>query len=204
MLARNKPSELHGVVEAVLIAPSFDSIVSVEVPKIELFIHSGIKGDRHAGRRLMDVREYELKEFGFLKDMEIANYREFSAISVEELAVVTQGMHLTKPLPFGLLGENIVISGIPDFSKIPPGSLMFFKKSNEMIRTAVLAVWRKNEPCHLPANEIKIRVPGLAGRVVTEFKSWAQGRRGLVGSVYCSGTIHKGDSVIIKIPGSMR
>lgn len=105
--------ELRGRVESVLVAATFGSIVSAPAKSIQVIRYHGVRGDNHSGIRLADVREKELLSFGFSEGVEIANYREFSAVSVEELAEVANSMDLPKPIPYGCLGENIVLSGIP-------------------------------------------------------------------------------------------
>src|SRR5512135_1527399 len=105
--------ELQGRVEAVLIAATSGSHVSTRVRKIQLIPRHGVKGDLHAGARLADAREKALLSFGLHKGMEIANHREVSAVSLEELAIIGEALGLSGPIPCGLLGENLALSGIP-------------------------------------------------------------------------------------------
>ena len=191
--------DLEGRVEAVLVARDFGSIVSTPMQKIQLIRGHGVRGDNHAGVRLADVREKELISFGFSKGTEIANHREFSAISVEEMSEIAQAMNLRTTIPLGCLGENLVLSGIPKLTELPTGTMLFFRKDEQQIRTAVLVVWSENTPCQEPGKAIQHRfsdIPGLARL----FPKAAIGKRGVVGSVYSSGNIHIGDTVIVKIP----
>jgi hypothetical protein len=191
--------ELEGRVEAVLLARDFGSIVSTPVDKIQLIRGHGVRGDNHAGVRLADVREKAFLSFGFSKGAEIANYREFSAVSTEELAQIAKAMNLRTAIPLGCLGENLVLSGIPKLSELPTGTMLFFRKDEQQIRTTVLVVWSENTPCQAPGQAIQDRfsdIPGLARL----FPKAAIGKRGVVGSVYSSGNIHVGDTVIAKIP----
>lgn len=194
-----KAFDLHGRVDAVLMSGTPGSIVSASMRKISAVRGHGIKGDRHAGARLADVREKALLSFGLSKGMEIANHREFSAISVEELAEIGALLQLPDPVPYGYLGENLVISGIPKLTELPPGSLFFFRKNEKRMRTAVLAVWAENMPCHLPGDALQEYFPDIP-KLGSRFSKAAVGKRGVVGSVYCSGHIHAGDEVIVKIP----
>ncbi len=191
--------ELRGRVEAVLVAASFGSILSMSVPKIQLIRGHGVRGDNHAGVRLADVREKELLSFGFLKGIEIANHREFSAVSIEELAKVAQAMGLPNPIPHGCLGENLVLNGIPKLTELPTGTMLFFCKDERQLRTAVLVVWSENMPCQGPGEAIQEKFPDISG-LVGLFPKAAIGKRGIVGSIYASGNIHAGDTVIAKIP----
>jgi MOSC domain-containing protein len=191
--------ELTGRVEAVLAAMTPGSIVSMNMKKIGLVRGHGVKGDSHAGVRLADVRERPLLSFGLPKGIEIANHREFSAVSLEELAEIGALMGLPSPVPHGCLGENLVLSGIPRLTELPSGTLLFFRKNEAQIRTAVLAVWGENTPCQLPGEAIQERFPGIPG-LAALFPKSAIGKRGVVGSVYCSGTVHVGDEVVVKVP----
>ncbi len=205
-----KPAfELKGRIEAVLVTASSGSIVSethgicslvtIPAPKIQVIRGYGIRGDRHAGTRLADVREKEFLSFGFSKGIEIANHREFSAVSVEELAEIAKAMSLPGAIPHGCLGENLVVSGIPKLTELPTGTMLFFRKDEKQLRTAVLVVWSENTPCRGPGEAIQEKFPGIPG-LVTLFPKAAYGKRGIVGSAYASGNIHAGDTVVVKIP----
>jgi hypothetical protein len=191
--------ELRGRVVAVLSATTPGSIVTTGMKKITVVRGHGIKGDSHAGARLADVREKELLAFGLPKGVEIANHREFSAVSVEELVEIGAAMGLPTAVPRGCLGENLVLSGIPRLTELPTGSLLFFRKSEARIRTAVLAVWGENMPCQHPGEAIQERFPDIP-KLAAAFPKAAIGKRGVVGNVYCSGNIHEGDEVVVKVP----
>lgn len=191
--------ELRGRVKAVLVAHTFGSIVSTQVKKIQAIRGHGIRGDAHAGTRLQDAREETLRKFGFSKGIEIANYREFSAVSLEELAEIATTLKLPERIPYGCLGENLVISGIPKFTELPTGTMLFFQKSLVETRTAVLVVWAENMPCRLLAETLQLRFPGVQN-IDRFFVGTAFGKRGVVGSVYVSGNISEGDTVIARVP----
>ena len=191
--------ELRGRVEAVLVAHTFGSVVSTQVKKIQAMRGHGIRGDAHAGTRLQDVRESELRKFGFSKGTEIANYREFSAVSLEELAEIATILHIPKRIPYGCLGENLVVSGIPKFTELPTGTMLFFQKSLAETRMAVLVVWAENMPCRWPGEAIQSKFPDTPN-IDRFFPGAAYGKRGIVGSVYVSGNISEGDTVIACVP----
>ncbi len=201
--------ELRGRVESVLITAAhssvtsgtygFGALVTAPVKKIQVIRGSGVRGDRHTGVRLADVREKVFLSFGFSKGVEIANFREFSAVSVEELSQIAQAMNLPRQIPHGCLGENLVLSGIPKLTELPTGTLLFFRKDEQQIRTAVLVVWGENIPCDGPGDAIQNIFPETP-RLSRLFPRAAIGKRGIVGSVYSSGNIHAGDTVVVKIP----
>ncbi len=191
--------ELVGKVESVLVASTFGVSVSTPVQKIQLIRGCGVRGDNHAGVRLADVREKELLSFGLTKGLEIANHREFSAVSLEDLGEITLSMSLPTQIPFGCLGENLVLSGIPKFTELPTGTLLFFRKDERQIRSTVLVVWAENMPCQAPGVAIQAHFPKNQD-IARLFPKSAIGKRGIVGNIYSSGNIHVGDTVVVKIP----
>lgn len=190
--------ELVGRVESVLVASDFKSIESTPVRKIQCVEGHGIKGDKHAGARLADVREKSFLSSGLFSGTQIANMRQFSAISCEELAQIARSMELPDIIRHGSLGENLVLSGVPKLTELPTGTLLFFKKG-ETPRSATLFVWGENTPCAAPGEAIQKQFPGLPD-VGKKFAKSAMGKRGIVGGVYSSGFIQAGDSVIAQIP----
>ncbi|HTM69011.1 MAG TPA: MOSC domain-containing protein [Candidatus Binatia bacterium] len=192
------PFELRGRVEAVLVSRDPATSVSFPARKAQFLRGHGVKGDGHAGVRLADVRERELLGFGLPKGIEVANLREFSAVSVEDLAAIAAAMGVPSIVP-GSLGENLVLSGIPRLTELPTGTMLFFQKNDASKRTAVLLVWRENGPCTAPGEAIQAQHPGIPG-LAAKFPKAAAGLRGVVGSVYCSGFVHEGDEVIVKVP----
>ncbi len=195
-----KPAfELRGKVEAVLVATDPDSLISKTVRKMQVLRGQGVRGDRHAGTRLADVRDKAFLDFGLPKGMEVTNLREFSAVSVEELTEISKTLRLPMTISYGYLGENLVVSGIPKFTMLPPGTMLFFQKSPQEFRTAVLVVWAENMPCAVAGDALQKRFGRLRdiGRL---FPKAAIGKRGVVGCVYASGNIRAGDTVIVKVP----
>lgn len=195
-----KAFELSGKpkVEACLIARDPDSIMSTEVEKIEVYVGSGVFGDRHAKpRRLVDAREPEFVKSWLGKGGEIANLRQFSAVSIEEMASVAKAMGIPG-IPRGCLGENLIVSGIPKFTQLPFGTRLLFEKPDGEKRKAMLLVCEENMPCRVAGEAIqkKLQVDGLA----SSFPKAAIGKRGVVGIVSASGKIHVGDKVTVIVP----
>jgi hypothetical protein len=191
---------LIGRVEATLILQDFRSSRSTPVPKIEVLIRHGVRGDRHAGGRLIDAREKLLIAHGFRKGAEIANHREASIVSTEDLAHIQAHLGLPTPIPPGCLGENLVVSGIPDLSELPTGTFLLFQ-NGETIRNAVLTVWDENHPCLAPGAVLQEQYPERPG-LAAKFVRAARSHRGLVASAYSSGVIKPGDTVIAYPPPS--
>ena len=120
---------------------------------------------------------------------EIRNVRQFSVLSAEELALIAQGMGLAVLDP-GLLGASLVISGIPDFTHLPPSSRLQFDGG------ATLVVDMENRPCTVPAKEIEAVEPGFGKK----FKPAAKDLRGVTAWVEREGVLRVGAKVRLHVP----
>jgi hypothetical protein len=119
----------------------------------------------------------------------IRNTRQFSLMSAEDLSAIAAKMGLDALDP-ALVGATMVISGIPDFSHLPPSSRLQGEGG------ATLVVDMENRPCQLPARPIEARHAGFGAR----FKSAAKGRRGVTAWVECEGTFRIGEPIRLHIP----
>lgn len=119
----------------------------------------------------------------------IRNVRQLSILSAEDLAAIAADMGLATLDP-ALVGATLVLSGIPDFSHIPPSSRL------QGAGGATLVVDMENRPCVLPAKPIDAAHPGLGQR----FKPAAAGRRGVTAWVEREGTLTLGETVTLFIP----
>lgn len=191
--------ERVGRVEAVFIGQTPGTHLTTQVSKIRAVVGQGIKGDLHAGARFADAREEELLEFGLPKDIEIANHRHFSAVSRQEVQTIAKNMGLSGPVPLGCFGENIVFDGLESLSQLPSRTLLLFK-NGERVCTAVLAVWGYNPPCNITGVEVLRAYKLTQPPTKQSFKKAAEGLRGIVGTVYCSGIIREGDTVFAIVP----
>ena len=187
-----------GRVESVLVG-LLDMDCTIEVPKIEVAAGSGVVGDRHSGgTRLADVREVQQRSTSPDLEVPVLNTRQFSAVSVEDGSEICAAMKLPFDImPPGLQGENLVVSGIPDFTKLPMGTILKFcelKGGQATYRRATLLVWGENQPCSWPHK----RIVEYCGK---HYPRWEEGRRynvaadyrrGIVGQIYGSGKIKPG------------
>ncbi len=192
---------LKGKVEEVLVLNGISKSKSEIVDNIHCLSGYGIKGDRHAGRRLSDVRDNAFKHFGLPKGIEVANVRQFSAVSVEELLQIISGMGIAinnLEIFYGCLAENLIISGIPNLTKLPANTKIFFTAPNGELRTAVLMVHGENMPCQIPGENIGREIGRL--EISKNFSKSAIGKRGVVGTVHCTGKIKKGDIAFAYLP----
>lgn len=119
----------------------------------------------------------------------IANSRQVSVLSVEELAVIAERMGLDQLDP-ALVGATMVIEGIPDLTHLPPSSRL------QIAGGATFVVDVANRPCVLPARPIEDAHAGFGAK----FKAAGKGKRGFVGWVESSGLVQLGDEVRLFIP----
>lgn len=176
---------------------------AIEVDRIAVSAAFGVHGDHHGGTRDGGIRE--LKTCGIPRGTRVLNWREFSAVSVEELAAMAHLLDLEE-IPHGALGENLVIAGIPGLTQLPPTSLLHFFAPDGSKRAPVLAVWGENRPCAHPGAVLQRHFFPEREDLPKAFADLAllpQGLRGIVGQVFAtgkgrSGTIHRGDTVRVQ------
>ena len=148
--------------------------------------YEGVVGELHEGRnRASCVRVTDM----YSKGTEIANVRQLSILSVEELAMIAAEMGLDALDP-SLLGATLVIEGVPDFSHVPPSSRL------QAPSGATLVINMENRPCVIPGKSVEARHPGR-GKL---FKPAAKGRRGVTAWVEREGQVALGDVLKLFIP----
>ena len=119
----------------------------------------------------------------------IRNARQLSILSVEELALIAQRMGMPDLDP-ALIGATMVISGIPNFTHVPPASRLLAASG------ACLTIDTENRPCTLPGPPINARHAGFGAR----FKPAAKALRGVTAWVEAEGRVAIGDSLGLFIP----
>jgi len=119
----------------------------------------------------------------------IRNTRQLSILSAEDLVAIATAMGLPDLDP-GLVGASMVLSGLPDFTHLPPASRLLAESG------ASLVVDMENRACVLPARPIEQRHPGFGAR----FKRAAAGRRGITAWVEAEGRVRPDDRLRLFIP----
>lgn len=148
--------------------------------------YGGIAGEAHGGvTRASCVRVKSQHP----KGTEIANVRQLSVLSAEELDLIRAEMGIGRFDP-AWVGASLVIEGIPDFTHVPPSSRL------QAPSGATLVIDMENRPCVLPAPLIDAVHPG-AGKL---FKPAAKGRRGVTAWVEREGMIALGDVLTLHVP----
>jgi MOSC domain-containing protein YiiM len=146
----------------------------------------GIDGDCHSGlTRKADVRT--LRQYP--RDTPIRNVRQLTLLSVEELADIAGVMAIKEVKP-EWVGANVVTSGIPDLTLLPPSSRMQFPSG------ASIVVDLETEPCRYPAEIIEKHNPDQK----LGFVKAAKNKRGVTAWVEREGDVALGDEIVIWIP----
>ncbi len=156
-------------------------------PEAEVFASfAGVAGELHGGVTRASCSRVTGQ---YKRGTEIRNVRQFSVLSAEEIAVIADVMGLATLDP-SLLGASLVISGIPDFTHLPPSSRL------QADSGATLVVDMENRPCTLPAKEIEAVHPGFGKK----FKPAAQDRRGVTAWVEREGVLRVGAKIRLHVP----
>ena len=188
-------TDLTGVVEEILFCRdsvasivSEDASVNAEGETGEVFVSlEGLPGDTHAGlTRPSCVRVKELYPEG----TEIRNTRQITVVSQEEMATIADKLGIDT-LPPAWLGANLMLSGIPHLTLLPPSSRLQFSSG------LTLVVDLENMPCIFPARVIDEYHPGKGSKFVTKAKHL----RGFTAWVERPGTVKPGDTVAVHVPG---
>lgn len=175
-----------GHVDLLLASPDRDAGLEKHEVAEAQFLFTGMAGDCHGGlTRKSDSRM--LKQYK--RNTEVRNARQVSILSAEELAEVADRMGIPAVNP-EWVGANMVLSGIPDLTLLPPSTRLQFPSG------AMIVVDAENHPCRYPADIIGRHHPEQK----KGFVAAAMHKRGVVGWVEAEGVIRTGDSVTIWIP----
>jgi hypothetical protein len=150
----------------------------------------GIAGDAHRG-----ISRAAYSGDREPKDTILRNDRQWSGVSAEELAIISEQLDLNEPLQAETLGANLCVEGIPDFSLLPRGTRLVFPSG------AALIVEEYNPPCTQMGAQVAAKYSARSGEPLTP-KQWlkpAHGRRGVVGMVDVAGTISAGDEILVQV-----
>lgn len=148
----------------------------------------GIVGDRHRSY-VRDTYKVDKQPFGTVR----RNERQWSAVSVEELATISEAMDLEEPITAASVGANLCVEGVPELSRLPKGTLLQFASGAELI------VEEFNPPCSDMSKIQAARHETKSGEPVsdTAFAKAAKLTRGVVGVVEAAGAISAGDEVTV-------
>ena len=191
----NDETDDHLIVPARIITATLDAVFEATAEGFETsttdsldLTFEGIPGDRHGGL----IRESGGREPWYERGTEMRNERQLSLVCPDELVRIAEGMGVSQVNP-RWIGANMVISGVPDFSMLPPRTLMFFENG------ATVKIDGQNAPCRLAGGAVAKRYPDRQG-LDLEFPKVAKRLRGLVGWVEKPGRVVPGEAIKIRIP----
>ena len=147
---------------------------------------AGVAGECHAGLTRSSCSRVKDQH---PRGTQIANVRQFSILSVEELLAIAEACNIDEFDP-AWVGASLVIEGIGDFSHVPPSSRL------QADSGATLVVDMENRPCVLPGRVIEKEEPGKG----KAFKHAANGLRGVTAWVEREGLLKLGDVLRLHIP----
>ena len=179
-------TKISGKVEAVYLCDIPKSLASTRKDSIQAELE-GLPGDRHFGYTVPSNGRYPEYTRGTM----IANSRQVSIISVEEMRMVADEIGIPQ-IQAEWLGANLLLSGIPRLTLLPPSSRLFFESG------AVLVVQGENDPCNGPGDLIQENFPEKK-RLSPAFIIAALHRRGIVAWVERAGSIRSGEMVTAQI-----
>jgi hypothetical protein len=149
---------------------------------------TGIIADIHSGA----IRAAGPREPAFRSGTMLANLRQVSLVSAEELATIASRMGLSRLDP-AWLAANIAIEGAGPITQLPRGTIIRFPSG------ASLYVSDLNSPCTDAAKLIREHARP-AQQQTSSFVPHAVGRRGLVAFVYAQGQVSSGDAIEFLFP----
>jgi MOSC domain len=176
----------QGKVEALLSRPSREAgFEKRPAGKLSLKF-SGPEDDCHTGHtRAADSRTLPL----YKRNTEIRNVRQLTVLSLEELADVAKALGIPKIEP-SWFGANIVVSGIPDLTLLPPSTRLQFSSGATIVNDM------ENMPCSQVAEVVGRHHPDVQFKLVKT----STHKRGLTAWVEREGEIAVGDTVTLIIP----
>lgn len=146
----------------------------------------GLPGSVHGGRLRPSCSRVTAQH---PRGTDIVNERQLSLVSAEELARIAAAMGVDALDP-ARLGASVVVSGLPDFSHLPPSARLQGPDG------VTLVVDMQNRPCVLPARSLETVHPGQGAA----FKSAAKGLRGITAWVQRPGTLRLGERLRLHVP----
>lgn len=177
---------LQGKVVGALLGLEDQSLITTRRKDVKVTF-AGFLGDRHSGfTRFSDSRTPQ-----YPRGSEIRNDRQVSILSSEELAEVAERMGLPELLP-EWLGANLLLSGVPQLTHLPPNTRLVFPQST------VLVVQGENLPCRWTGRAIAAQTS--RPEIEPLFPKASLHLRGIVACVEKPGFITEGDPVSVVVP----
>ncbi|MEP1208926.1 MAG: molybdenum cofactor sulfurase [Rhizobiaceae bacterium] len=180
------PQKLLGKVAGLFKAEGA-SFVTTEVDQLSLTFE-GIPGDFHAGH----TRKSGAREPWYERGTEMRNERQLSILSPQELRTIARRLDIPE-LKSEWIGGNLLLDGIPDLTRLPPRTVLFFDNG------ATIRIDGDNLPCRESGRSIAAQFEGRED-IEMSFAKQSRHMRGLVGWVEKEGTIATGEGFEARIP----
>ena len=151
----------------------------------------GVVGDRHRSFMRETWSGNDKQPEGTVR----RNERQWSAVSLEELAQIAEALDLTEPLTAAAIGANLCIEGIPELSRLSKGTTLRFPSGAE------LQVEEFNPPCLDMGTKLAESMTTRSGTPLenTAFSKAAKSTRGVIGVVEVAGIINPGDEIDVRL-----
>lgn len=185
-MAALRPTQFHGEVVFLGVVPPGGGLASVPTERLVLGF-AGAEGESHSG---LTRRSCSRVQAQHPPGTEIANVRQLTVLSEEELAETAFAMRIPRLAP-EWVGASIVLRGLPDLTHLPPSARLQGPDG------ATLVVDMENKACVLPGRVIDEVHPGAGPR----YKPAAQGRRGVTVWVERPGVLEIGQMLRLHVPG---
>ncbi len=181
-----KKSKFVAKIEGLYVNPSRETGIVSCAQQTAVLDYAGMQGETHGGETRASCSRVRAQ---YPKGTNIRNVRQISIISLEELEATALNMGIPEIDP-SWLGPNIVVSGIADFSLIPPSSRLISDSG------AALTIDMINGPCRFVGDVIEKHYPGK-GKL---FVKAAYNMRGVTAWVECPGELAVGDALTLHVP----
>jgi hypothetical protein len=181
------PQKLTARVEALFATSNPQDFETSPVEALSLGF-DGIAGDRHAGH----TRRSGGREPWYPRGTEMRNERQLSILAPDELAETAAEMGIPAIRP-EWIGANILISGIPRLTMLPPRTCLFFAGG------VTIRIDGLNVPCRFSGRAVGKHHPDRENLDLA-FVRAARRRRGLIGWVEKPGVIRTGEAVEARLP----
>ena len=170
-------------------------INSKPVESASYFLDGPVRDDHSSfSRRLSGHDQDYIATSKLAKKDLVFNHRMWTALSKEEVLEIEHG--LKHSIPQGCLQENMLVSNIPNSTRLAPTTRLVFPKRDG--KQAILIIWEENTPCLTVGERLEKHhgVPGLSTRFIAE----AHHKRGVMGIVFSAGVIKLGDEILVYPP----
>lgn len=174
------PMKIKGTVAGLFKAEGRNYVTSA-VGELQLDF-DGIPGDYHAG----PTRKSGPREPWYPRGTVMRNERQVSLLAPDELRKIARRLDIPE-LKAEWIGGNLLLDGIPNFSMLPPRTLLFFEGG------VTIRVDGDNDPCRDSGRSIVANNPGRED-IEFEFPKAAMHLRGLVGWVEKPGIVKAGEN----------